>query len=177
MSAPFGRGFHEKATAVNYFFVQRGRKLLRRPTGGASDVLPSSSSKKGFCPFPPTAESPGFHSHSVWSWFAPVPVGVLDSNGCCHLGAELKRLCFQKRLVPPRPRSHPNSAILLDKPQSWFRPPRKAVAWPDCCATVRRLPRSSIACVIRWPASAPPPRWRASWRSCRRVRPASDPSV
>ncbi len=45
---------------------------------------------------------------------APVPVGVLDLwNGCCHLSTELNRLRFRKRLVPPRPRSHPNSAIWL----------------------------------------------------------------
>lgn len=28
--------------------------------------------------------------------FAPVPVGVLNFNGCCHLGTELNRLRFRK---------------------------------------------------------------------------------
>jgi hypothetical protein len=44
--------------------------------------------------------------------FAPVPVGVHNSNGYCHLSAELW-LPLSEALVPPRPRSHPNSAILL----------------------------------------------------------------
>ena len=43
------------------------------------------------------AESPRFHSHSLWRLFAPVPVGILNFNGCCHLGTELNGFCCQKR--------------------------------------------------------------------------------
>lgn len=60
---------------------------------------------------PPSLDSPRFHSHSVRSSIR-VPVGILLlSIGCCHLGIELNAPSCDRPFVPPRLRSHPDSAI------------------------------------------------------------------
>src|ERR1700676_4118710 len=62
---------------------QRERPFLLQPP-----ALPGS----------PAADSPCFHSHSLaGSVSLPVPVGVLNLDGCCHLSAELIRFRFRLR--------------------------------------------------------------------------------
>jgi hypothetical protein len=51
---------------------------------------------------------------------APVPVGVLNLNGCCHLCIELVSLVSEAS-VPPRLRSHPNPAIGLTQHNHIFQ--------------------------------------------------------
>ncbi len=43
---------------------------------------------------------------------ATVPIGVLKIQGCCHLGIDLWRASRLSLDDPPRPRSHPNPALL-----------------------------------------------------------------
>src|SRR6266478_3970779 len=46
---PHGRGFHERATTVKYFLVQRRRKTASPTNGRRHSVLPSSILRKVFC--------------------------------------------------------------------------------------------------------------------------------
>src|SRR6266478_1957441 len=49
LTAPFGRGFHERATTVKYFLVQRRIKTASPTNGRRHSVLPSSILRKVFC--------------------------------------------------------------------------------------------------------------------------------
>jgi len=61
-----------------------------------------------------TADTPCFHSHSLMSFSAPVPDGVLILLiGCCHLVAELEHFVSEASVLP-EPRSHPNPAIFVE---------------------------------------------------------------
>ena len=84
----------------------------------------------------PTADSPCFHSHSLVERLAPVPVGVLNLNGCCYLGIELKasvtRSTFRRDLAVTRTRRfgvllHPSSRV-----RGLFSPalPQRFIAFP-----------------------------------------------
>jgi hypothetical protein len=80
--------FHEKAGLVNLFFLAVPAKY---PTTDQREAHYLASfplvHNRRIAPLP----SALFMEQS-----APVPVGVLNLNGCCHLGTELNRLCFQK---------------------------------------------------------------------------------
>jgi hypothetical protein len=84
----------------------------------------------------PTADSPCFHPHSLVERLAPVPVGVLNLNGCCYLGIELKasvtRSTFRRDLAVTRTRRfgvllHPSSRV-----RGLFSPalPQRFIAFP-----------------------------------------------
>jgi len=88
-----------------------------RPTGGRNPCIPPTVSH---------ADSPCFHPHSWWSGLLRCKLGSSISTGAAISGIELNPRC--RRLVSPRPRSHPNSALWvsatrLDPPnsisQSW----------------------------------------------------------
>ena len=54
-------------------------------------------------------------------------LGSINTGGCCHLVDELRRRCCHQQQAPPRPRSHPYSAIpsipRRDSPQRRRSPP------------------------------------------------------
>src|SRR5580698_10112868 len=65
-----------------------------RPAGGTLFVRPSRY-------YPPSPDSPCFHSHSVRR---STPGASWDPSfivGCCHLQLELNRLSFDRLFVPP----------------------------------------------------------------------------
>jgi hypothetical protein len=64
--------------------------LLRRGGNPPAPAFPARGNGKGVfrflaaagsLSFLPIAESPGFHSHSLWEGFLPVPFGVLIQSG------------------------------------------------------------------------------------------------
>src|SRR5829696_3158394 len=106
---------------------------------------------------------------------APVPVGVLNLKRALP-SPHRSNVPVSRNALPPRPRSHPNSAI-CNKPAILKLLFVSTVAWRYCSATARTLHHSPTGHATRPPASAPPPRSLASSHSFRHVRPASIPSV
>src|ERR1700693_5359930 len=82
---------------------------------------------------------------------------------------------FPASLVPPQPRSHPNSALAY--PSHLLARPLLSAPVPYYSATVRILLRSPINDAARSPASAPPPPALASSHSYFPCPPASGPSA
>src|SRR6266853_4392678 len=156
-----------RPTRVKHFFSRPGCNALRRPAGGATAFPLFFHIRNLFAST--SAESPCFHSHSLVERFAPAPVGVLNFES----GAALSESNCTPRLpsapVPPRPRSHPNSAMVFTKPL--------LAPAPGNSARARTPPRTPTAGAIRFPACAPPPQSPASWHSCRRGPTTLIPSV
>src|SRR6185295_14994410 len=96
------------------------------------------------------------------------PVGVLNFESGAALSASNCTLQFPQALVPPRLRSHPNSAMVYTKPLL-------SMALGDS-ARARRPRHTPTAGATKSPAYAPPPRSPASWHSYRRGPTTSVPT-
>src|SRR4029434_5881176 len=95
---------------VKVFFTDLSSKGRHRPTGGATQRSPS------LLPFlerflPALADSPCFHSHSLWSGMPRCQLESFISKRVLPSQSRTESPPFPETLVPPRPRSHPNSAI------------------------------------------------------------------
>ena len=105
-----------------------------------------------------TPLSPCFHSHSHCD-FRRGAQGGSQFSGCCHLSNDLPATSHLADGDPPRPRSHPNSALshacyrILEKSNS---KPLPLVLGLRCTA-VRTLLRSPIGGAVALPAFLPLP--------------------
>jgi hypothetical protein len=95
----------------------------KRERGFTFFFLAAARLSGSFCvpihfPFSPPPTRPASIRTLVWSGSLRCQLVFSIYNGCCHLGFELNSP--GRRLVPPRPRSHPNSAI--GNPSKSFRP-------------------------------------------------------
>ena len=172
-TASCGSGFHEKATpcrALSFPAQERCPGADQREAPQASSCFPFL--ERFFLPSPNRPASiRTLHgaARSGASW-GPQSQRALPSQYRTEASP------FPEAFVPPRPRSHPNSAILLLpailKPLRFSNP-----AWRCCSAAARKPHPSPTTDATAPPASALPPRWPASSHSCPRVGPASSPIV
>src|SRR5205823_5646893 len=113
-----------------------------------------------------------FHSHVFEASISIVPVGVRKSDERCNLNADLT-VTRDFRVAPVRTLcAVARTPRAFTKFQSLFKPLRFC-----CCehAQVRILLPSPPAYAGAQPLSAPPRPLPASWRFCRRARPAAIP--
>src|SRR5205814_2807823 len=122
-SAPFSRGFHERATTVKYFLVQRRIKTASPTNGRRHSVLPSSILRKVFAAL---ADSPCFHSHSVWSGFRSGASWSPSSS---------------KRVLPSQCRT--------ERPRLQWRPFRRDFAVTRTRRWVYKNPTTFLGCLVR----------------------------
>src|SRR4030095_6416081 len=161
---------------VKVFFTDLSSKGRHRPTGGATQRSPS------LLPFlerflPALADSPCFHSHSLWSGMPRCQLESFISKRVLPSQNRTESPPFPETLVLPRPRSHPNSAIGYQTELHCPKLPSAKIPPPGCCATARTLPRTPTTGAATPPTYEPPPPPHASSHSCPRGRPASAPSA
>jgi hypothetical protein len=90
--------------------------------------------------------------------FASVPVGVVNFNGCCHLGTELNRLCCQKRTFLADAAVTRTRRLVLDQPDPTTRRLSSPAAACGSFARVHRLRRSPTTDAATHLVSGPPQR-------------------
>ena len=81
-----------------------------------------------------TADSPCFHSHSLWSRLLRCQLVSSISNGCCHLGAELS-VSLMRELVTAARSQSPEPGDL--RKSELLNPLFQAAAFFFCCTVSR----------------------------------------
>jgi len=157
-------------------------RLLRRGGNPPAPAFPGGETGKGRSDslLPQALSAPCSHRRFALlpfallsGAFAPVPFGVLNINGCCHLGIELKSPL-------PEPSFHRDLAVTRTRRLGYLntteslRPLSPAA---DYSSAARTLHRSPISDAAGSPAFSPPPPSPFSLRSCRRAPPASSPTA
>src|SRR4029434_133832 len=134
---------------VKVFFTDLSSKGRHRPTGGATQRSPS------LLPFlerflPALADSPCFHSHSLWSGMPRCQLESFISKRVLPSQNRTESPPFPETLAPPRPRSHSHSV--------WSCMPRCQL---ESCISKRVLPSQNRTESPPFPEPLVPPRPRS----------------